>query len=53
LFASGAMALGILIILVMLVLMITGPELITVQSFSWGFYVLTAICFPVVYKWLE
>lgn len=53
LFASGAMAFGVLIIFVMLVLIIKGPELITVQSFSWGFYLLTAICFPFVYKWLK
>lgn len=53
LFASGAMAFGVLIIFVMLVLIIKGPELITVQFFSWSFYLLTAICFPFVYKWLK
>lgn len=53
LFASMGMAVGIWLVLIVLSLIIGGPDLVSVMFLPWVLILLTAICFPFAYRWLK
>jgi ammonia channel protein AmtB len=53
LFASGAAAIAGLMLLIIPVLFFGGPQYITPDFFAYGFYILLALCFPLVYRYLK
>lgn len=53
LFASMGMAVGIWLVLIVLSLIIGGPDLVSAMFLPWVLVLLTAICFPFTYKWLK
>lgn len=53
LFASMGMAVGIWLVLIVLSLIVGGPDWVSAMFLPWVLALLTAICFPFAYKWLK
>lgn len=53
LFASAGLAVGIWIILIVLSLIIGGPDWVSMMFLPWVLALLTLLCLPFAYKWLK
>ena len=51
--ASAGMATGTWLILIVLSLYISGPDLVSMMFLPWVLGLLTVLCFPIAYKWLD